>query len=83
MSCITNVPLDHKRFDVVNGMDVLHAVGDHLAHGLQALEASHGRDGVALHHHVAICEELEGLPQCTGSATRFMIQYAVVHVCGF
>jgi hypothetical protein len=39
--------LDHENLDVVDGMYVLHALGDNFANGLQAVNGTHGGDGVA------------------------------------
>ena len=50
-------PLDHQDLDVVYRVHVLHAVLDHLPHGLQALDGAHGRDRVALHEDVALREQ--------------------------
>mmetsp|Transcript_14166 Transcript_14166/g.33625 ORF Transcript_14166/g.33625 Transcript_14166/m.33625 type:complete len:359 (-) Transcript_14166:160-1236(-) len=52
---------DHERLDVVDGVVVLHAVLHYLAHLLDALEGAHSRDGVAVHEHVALREQLDRL----------------------
>lgn len=52
---------DHELLDAVNRVDVVHAVDDDPAHLLEALEAAHRGDRVALHEDVAVCEELDGL----------------------
>ena len=51
--------LDHQRLDRVDRVDVLHAVDDDSTHRFQALVASHHRDRVPLHQHVAVREQLD------------------------
>ena len=46
---------------MVDGVEVVHAVLDELAHLLEALVVAHARDRVALHEDVAPGEQLNGL----------------------
>ena len=51
--------LDHQFFDVVDGVDVGHAIGDHAADFLEARVRPHRGHRVPLHHDVSAGEELE------------------------
>lgn len=52
--------LDHQFFDVVDGVDVVHAIFDDSSHFFQALVSSHGADRVALHEDIGVGEQLQG-----------------------
>ncbi|KAF4126568.1 Zinc-binding dehydrogenase [Geosmithia morbida] len=58
---LCELPLDHELLDVVDGVDVCHAVLDDAAYLLEALVGPHGRDGVAVDEDVGLGQELEGL----------------------
>lgn len=47
--------------DVVDRVDVLHAVDDNLADLLQTLVPAHRRNRISLHQHVALSEKLDSL----------------------
>ena len=51
---------DHEFFDVVNGVDVGHAVCDYAADFFETFVGAHGADGVALDQDVSGGEKLEG-----------------------
>lgn len=53
--------LDHELLDMVDGVDVAHAVLDDAAHLLEPLVGPHDGDGVAVHQNVRLREELERL----------------------
>lgn len=57
--------LDHQLFDMVDGMDVLHAVQHNAAHFFQTLVRAHGTHRIALNQHIAPCEKLDGLQRAT------------------
>lgn len=54
------LPLDHQLLDVVDGVDVVHAVLDHAPNLLKTFVGTHRRDRVALDEDVGAREELEG-----------------------
>ncbi|GMT11311.1 hypothetical protein PFISCL1PPCAC_2608, partial [Pristionchus fissidentatus] len=56
-------PLDHHRLDVVDGMDVVHAVRHDRRDLLESREGSNCSHGASLDAHVALREQLDGL-QC-------------------
>lgn len=51
--------LDHEFLDVIDGVDVRHAVFGHAPHFFEALVGAHGRDRVALDEDVGLREEFE------------------------
>lgn len=53
--------LDHQLLDVVDGVDVRHAVRDHAADFFEPRVGPHDRDGVALHHDVGARQQLQRL----------------------
>lgn len=61
LGVLCELALDHELLDVVDGVDVLHAVLDDAAHLLEALVGPHDGDGAALHEDVGLGEQLEGL----------------------
>mmetsp|Transcript_28049 Transcript_28049/g.64207 ORF Transcript_28049/g.64207 Transcript_28049/m.64207 type:complete len:315 (-) Transcript_28049:156-1100(-) len=61
LGVLGQLPLDHEAFDVVDGMDVVHAVHDHGARRLDAGGGSHDAGGVSLHEHITLRQQLQGL----------------------
>lgn len=52
-------PFDHEFFDVVDGVDVGHAVRDDAADLFEAFVGAHGGDGIALNQNIAFGQQLQ------------------------
>lgn len=64
----TELAFYHQLFDVVDGVDVGHAVRHHAADFFEPRVRAHDGDGVALHHDVGACEQFQGFEGCAVGA---------------
>jgi hypothetical protein len=53
--------VEGKYFDVVDWVDVLHAVEHNLANFFQSLVSSHRRDRVSLHEDITLRQQFDSL----------------------
>jgi hypothetical protein len=72
--------LERAYLDVVNGVNVVHAVLDDVADLLETLVGPHDRDGVTLHQHVALGQQLDGLERRSVGACVQCVSDIIVRV---